>query len=160
MILSEKNDLNQEVISISSNNENEFQELDNEIERLVRGEITFEGEEVDENCNELNNSLKTDESSNENNKKNFSKNNNKKAMINNKINNDSSQNNTNSLNISKNLINPHLMNSKIKNLNNNDFFKDYFKSFELNKINNNINSESKNIQVHNIKPNNRIYAVI
>jgi hypothetical protein len=156
MILSEKNDLNQEVISISSNNENEFQELDNEIERLVRGEITFEGEEVDENCNELNNSLKTNESSNENNKKNFSKNNNKKAMINNKINNDSSQNNTNSLNISKNLINPHLMNSKIKNLNNNDFFKDYFKSFELNKINNNINSESKNIQVHNIKPNNRI----
>ena len=151
MILSEKNDLNQEIISISSNNENEFQELDNEIEKVVRGETSFEGEEIDQNGNELNNSLNTDESSNKNNKKKSSK----KAIINNKDNNDFSQNNENSLNTSKNLINPHLMNSKITNFNNNNFFKDNFKSFELNNIINNINSESKNIQVHNITPNNR-----
>lgn len=73
MILSEKNDLNQDVISTNSNNENEFQELDNEIEKVIRGETSFEGEEVDINDNELNNSLNTDDSSNENNKKNFLK---------------------------------------------------------------------------------------
>ena len=155
MILSEKNDLNQEMISISSNNENEFQELDNEIEKVVRGETSFEGEEIDQYGNELNNSLNTDESSNENNKKKFSKNNNKKAIINNKDKNDCSQINANSLNTSKNLMYPHLMNSKIINFNNNDFSKDNFKSCELNNIINKINSESKNIQVHNITPNNR-----
>ena len=154
MILSEKNDLNQEAISTSSNNENEFQELDNEIEKVVRGQNSFEGEDGNENCNELNNSLNTDESSNENNKKKLSKNN-KKAMINNENINDCSQNNSNSLNTSKNLINPNLMNSDIKNLNNDDFLKDNIKSNELNNIRNNIMSESKNTQVHNIKPNNR-----
>ena len=156
MILSEKNDLNQDVIITNSNNENEFQELDNEIEKVIRGETSFEGEEVDINDNELNNSLNTDDSSNENNKKKFSKNNNKKAMLNNKESYDCSKNNTNSLYTSKNLINPHLINSYKKNFNNNDFFKFNFKSCELNNISNNINSESKNIQVHNIKPNNRI----
>ena len=155
MILSEKNDLNQEAISTSSNNENEFQELDNEIEKIVRGQTSFEGEEAKGNCNELNNSLNTDESSNENNKKQLSKNNDKKERINNEDNNDCSQNNSNSLNTPKNLINPNLKNSDIKYLINSDFFKDNIKSNELSNISNNIMSESKNIQVHNIKPNNR-----
>ena len=39
MILSEKNDLNQEKISSSSNKDNEFQELENEIEKVVEEEL-------------------------------------------------------------------------------------------------------------------------
>jgi len=155
MILSEKNDLNQEEISTSSNNENEFQELDNEIEKVVRGKSSFEEEETKEKCNNLNNSLNTDDSSNENIKKSKSKNNNEKIIINNKENNFCPQNKIHSLKTSKNLIIPHLMNSDIKNFNNASYFKNNIKSNEKNNNNNIINSESKFNQFQNVEPDNR-----
>ena len=62
MILSEKNTSKEE--DSISNNENEFQELDNEIEKVVRGETSFEEEKIERNLPELNNTLDTHKTSN------------------------------------------------------------------------------------------------
>lgn len=62
MILSEKNTSKEEVSS--SSNENEFQELDNEIEKVVRGETSFEEEKLEKNLPELNNTLNISKTSN------------------------------------------------------------------------------------------------
>ena len=62
MILSEKNTSKDE--DCSSSNENEFQELDNEIEKVVRGKTSFEEENIEKNLPELNNTLNISKTSN------------------------------------------------------------------------------------------------
>ena len=62
MILSEKNTSKEE--DSSSNNENEFQELDNEIVKVVRGETSFDEEKLEKNLPELNNTLNISKASN------------------------------------------------------------------------------------------------
>ena len=54
----EKKNLEQDE-SVSINNENEFQELDNEIEKVVRGEASYEEDQLDKNHLDLNNSQNT-----------------------------------------------------------------------------------------------------
>ena len=66
MIISEKKDLAQDDNTSVSNNENEFQELDNEIEKVVRGETSYEEEKNDKNNVDLNNSQNTSQTSNNN----------------------------------------------------------------------------------------------
>ena len=79
MILSEKNTSKEE--DSSSNNENEFQELDNEIEKVVRGETSFEEDKTDKNLPELNNTLNTSKTSNSCIKNDIIQNKNKYYMI-------------------------------------------------------------------------------
>ena len=66
MIISEKKDLAQDDNTSVSNNESEFQELDNEIEKVVRGETSYEEEKNDKNNVDLNNSQNTSQTSNNN----------------------------------------------------------------------------------------------
>ena len=66
MIISEKKDLAQDDNTSVSNNESEFQELDNEIEKVVRGETSYEEEKNDKNNVDLNNSQNTFQTSNNN----------------------------------------------------------------------------------------------
>ena len=118
----EKEGSNQEEDSLNSNNENEFQELDNEIEKVVRGEASYEEEKVEKNGIECNSSLNTSETytkyKNNTNLKN--KNNNINLFINNndldkennlKIKNINNQSSHDSLNISNNCKTINLINS-------------------------------------------------
>ena len=66
MIISEKKNLAQDDNTSVSNNENEFQELDNEIEKVVRGETSYEEEKNDKYNVDLNNSQNTSQTSNNN----------------------------------------------------------------------------------------------
>ena len=63
MILSETNEIQKEDTS-SSSNENEFRELDNEIEKVVRGEGLYEENKPEKNISEI----KTNDSNNSQNK--------------------------------------------------------------------------------------------
>jgi hypothetical protein len=67
MLVPENNVLEQEEISSSSNSENEFKELDNEIEKVVRGEASYE-DEIQEK-KDLNATSSTSQNSSKNNQK-------------------------------------------------------------------------------------------
>ena len=64
MKTSEKNERNQKEALASSENENEFQELDNEIEKVIRGEASLEEEETEKNSLDLNTSSTSETSGN------------------------------------------------------------------------------------------------
>ena len=80
MKTSEKNERNQKEALASSENENEFQELDNEIEKVIRGEASLEEDETEKNSIDLNTSSTSETSGN---LKNNINNNNKLNQINN-----------------------------------------------------------------------------
>ena len=80
MKTSEKNERNQKEALASSENENEFQELDNEIEKVIRGEASLEEDETEKNSLDLNTSSTSETSGN---LKNNINNNNKLNQINN-----------------------------------------------------------------------------
>ena len=64
MKTSEKNERNQKEALASSENENEFQELDNEIEKVIRGEASLEEDETEKNSIDLNTSSTSETSGN------------------------------------------------------------------------------------------------
>ena len=67
MLVTGNNVLEQEEISSNSNSENEFKELDNEIEKVVRGEASYEDEAIEKR--DLNATSDTSQNSNKNNQK-------------------------------------------------------------------------------------------
>ena len=168
MKINEKNTSNQEENSTSSNNDNEFQELDNEIEKVVRGETSFEDEKDEKNNIDFNNPSNTTENfaNYKDNKLNNNEiNNNINSNLNNKDRIDIKNSNKNhknlfpqkplnSLNISNNYIN--LTNSNNMNFNNVNiinFVKNYENNYQ-NNINNNKYYNNKNIENQNLIRNN------
>ena len=156
MIYTEKNNSEQEENSSSLSNENEFKELDNEIEKVVRGNILYEDEKVSHNDVELNNSSNTSQNSNKNNinlKADNKQNNNhdlntnatnKNNNLNIQCNDESSKtfkNNVNLLNvISNKSVVPPLINSD-NNIYNNNYKNFIYNSNNL--INNNIENNTR-----------------
>ncbi len=55
MIASERNTKEQDDISSNSNSENDFKELDNEIEKVIRGETSFDEDNSEKNETKINN---------------------------------------------------------------------------------------------------------
>ena len=82
MKTSEKNVRNERQVLENSDNENEFQELDNEIEKVIRGEASLEDDENEKNSIDLNTSSTSETSGNLKNNIN-NNNNNKLNQINN-----------------------------------------------------------------------------
>ena len=80
MKTTEKNERNEKEAHANSENENEFQELDNEIEKVIRGEASLEEDETEKNSIDLNTSSTSETSGN---LKNNINNNNKLNQINN-----------------------------------------------------------------------------
>ena len=137
MILSEKNTSKEE--ESSSHNENEFEELDNEIEKYVRGEASFEEEKL-----EINNTLNTSETSNSCIKKDIQEN----KYTDNMINKDSDMMNNMNVNLREKLLISNLMNKDKNNCNN----------INYNFLNNNLSNFNKlvqNNQFPDIKSKNR-----
>ena len=172
MIFTEKNDLEQEDNSSSLSYENEFKELDNEIEKVVRGDTSYEDEKSLNKDAELSNSSNTSQNSNKNNTNNLKDNKNKinnqdlNPNDSNKNNNLNAQccdesfksfkNNDNLLNISKKSVVPPMMNSNNNYNNSNNLIK--------NNLENNtqipeiyrINKSNQNLSPINLKLNNNI----
>ena len=164
MIACENNGFDQ-IDNTSSSSENEFKELDNEIEKVVRGETPFE-DSCAKKSNENKNNPKTSKSSNKSNHKNINNLN---------SNNRSHQNKFNSSNYcNKSFNNPNkdfnLFNIKeISNINNmidsgkgfqlpNNNFSNYPCERNINYLKNNIlNDMNKNNLSFNFNPNNIIY---
>jgi len=126
MKTSEKNLRNEKQILDNSDNENEFHELDNEIEKVIRGEASLEEDETEKNSIDLNTSSTSETSANL--KNNINNNNNELSQI----------NNANILNLNAQLS----QNSK------------FSQNFPLNQkfINNNIN---KNMEIFKTNFNNK-----
>ena len=156
MFITEKDNFEEEENSTSSNNENEFKELDNEIEKVIRGDTSYEDEKIINNDAELNNSSNTSQNSSKYNN-NLKTNINNNKIVNNHDLNVDDTNKKNNLNIQyndkssksikniKNLINVSqksvvtpMMNSENKLLNekNNIFFNNYSNYLINNKQNN------------------------
>lgn len=55
MIASERNTKEQDDISSNSNSENDFKELDNEIEKVIRGETSIDEDNSEKNETKINN---------------------------------------------------------------------------------------------------------
>ena len=105
MLVPENNVLEQEEISSSSNSENEFKELDNEIEKVVRGEASYEDETQEKK--DLNATSSTSQNSSKNNQK----------IINKKGNNPKEENKVNKI---KNTKASNISINDFKSLNNKD----------------------------------------
>jgi len=142
MILSEKNTSKEE--ESSSNNENEFQELDNEIEKVVRGETSFEEEKLEKNIAELNNTLNTTKASYSFIKNDRQENINKDYMVNKNINIIDNMN----ANLNEELLLSSLMSKEKNNFNNINY------NFLKNNLSN-INKLDQNSQFPDINSKNR-----
>ena len=182
MFITEKDNFEEEENSTSSNNENEFKELDNEIEKVIRGDTSYEDEKIINNDAELNNSSNTSQNSSKYNN-NLKTNINNNKIVNNhdlNVNDTNKKNNSNiqyndksskSIKNIKNLINVSqksvvtpMMNSENKLLNekNNNFLNNYSNYLINNKQNNfqmkydiaNNNNSFQNLQHINLNLNN------
>ena len=132
MILSETNEIQKEDTS-SSSNENEFRELDNEIEKVVRGEGLYEENKPEKNISEI----KTNDSNNSQNKLNDIKKKNKNS--NSKTDRKNTRNNLN--NTKSNNKPPKSSKNNLNNLINS-------KKPVVNTINNSKNGFFNNINIH------------
>ena len=164
MIAGENNELNQNDNS-STSSENEFKELDNEIEKVVRGEAPFEDGMNDNNCGDMNNH-KSSQNSNKNDPKIINNMNKNIININNKLNKTNFSNqsnypmkNFNSMNIKEKSYLYNMINSEAKFpiINNafpnttNECKANYFEKKNV------MNNTNKNNLSLNLNPKNIVY---
>jgi hypothetical protein len=147
--MAEKIDLGQDENSSSSNNENDFKELDNEIGKVIRGETPYD-EENPEKTRKASNSDTFSQEMNKN-KNNNIENINKKIIINNKIN----EIYNNNFNVQ--LLNQIQNSSEFQSINSessffNNFNINFQKQFTNNQNNNKSHQQSQNINI-NFKAN-------
>ena len=149
MLASEKNILEQDENSTSSNNENEFKELDNEIEKVIRGETSFE-----EDKNQIENNIFNDTSNISKNNPNIINNIIDKNIINVDVNNNNENESNNFISINSNKKTfQNKSDNFIKSVNNNiiNFDEKFFKKIKNNYSKNN---NSKCV-LNNVEDNNQ-----